>query len=85
MIENNMKWKTSVAEFRGYTKAKLEDLGKDLVELKDSIVQFSEHMEIITNNQNKKINKINGKVAVLAATISIVVSITLLILSKLLS
>jgi len=85
MIENNMKWKTSVAEFRGYTKAKLEDLGKDIGELKDSILKFSEHMEIITNNQNKKIHKINGKVAVLAATISIVVSLTLLILSRLLS
>ena len=85
MIENNMKWKTSVAEFRGYTKAKLEDLGKDITKLNESIVRFSEHMETQVDNQNKKISKINGRVAVLAATISIVVSLTLLILSRLLS
>jgi len=82
-MEYNNKWRTSVDIFQGFTRAKLETIGDDIKELKDSIVHFGEHMETKVNNQNKKINKINGKVAGLAAIISVVVSLTLLILSKL--
>jgi len=83
MTENNAKWKTTVDVFRGYTKAKLGDISDDISELKKSIVQFNNHMETIVNNQNRKINRINGKVAAIAATISALLSLTLLILSKL--
>lgn len=83
MNETNMTWKVSVASFQGYTKAKLENIGDDIKELKDFIIKFNDHMEIKITNQNKKINKINGKVAAIAATISALLSLTLLILSKL--
>jgi len=78
-----MKWKVSVASFQGYTKAKLENIGDDIKELKDSFVQFNGLMSKKIDTQNKKINKINGKVAAIAATVSALLSLIILILSKL--
>jgi len=42
--ENNGQWKTSVAEFRGYVKAKLEEIHSDISEMKTEIESNRERL-----------------------------------------
>jgi len=40
LTENNGKWKTTNDEFRGYSKAKFEEIHSDVKEIKDTLKEF---------------------------------------------
>jgi archaellum component FlaC len=62
-----------VAEFQGYTMAKLEVIGDEMKEMKDAIKEIS-----------KCVQSNRGKILGLAGTISLVVTLVVMLLKSLL-